>query len=79
MEQSQHKLEAGFGLRVPENLCHNLLFEDIDGFGNIIFLRDQILSYLSLLQEGKTAEFLAFDSSHNCPQQDGVVVRVCGL
>ena len=52
---------------MPENLCHNLLFEDIDGFGNIIFLRDQILSYLSRLQEGKTAEFLAFDSSHNCP------------
>ena len=31
-EQSLHKMEAIFGLSIPENRYNNLLFDHIDGF-----------------------------------------------
>ena len=32
MEQSQHKIEARFGLSMLKNPCNSLLFDHIDGF-----------------------------------------------
>ena len=50
---------------MPENPYNNLLFDHIDGFEYFLIFWVPNLSYLSLLQEGTTAEFLALGSSHN--------------
>ena len=52
-EQSQHKIEARFGLSMLKN---PILFDHIDGFEFFFILWVQILSYLPLLKEGTAAE-----------------------
>ena len=66
-EQSYNKTEARFGFSMLKNPYDNILFDHIDGFEFFLIFWVQILSYLSLLQEGTTAGFPAFGSSHNRP------------
>ena len=66
-EQSEHKIEARFGLSMPKNPYNNLLFDHIDEFEFFLIFWVPNLSYLPLLQEGTTAEFPALGSSHNRP------------
>ena len=69
-EQSKHKIEARFELSMLENPFNNLLFDHIAGSEFFLIFWVQILSYLPLLQEGTTAEFLALYSSHNRPRSE---------
>ena len=48
-EQSKHKIEAKFGLRMPKNPYNNLLFNHIDGFEFFLIFLGPTLSYLPLL------------------------------
>ena len=60
---------------MPKNPYNNLSFDHIkeldldhiDGFEFFLIFWVQILSYLSLLQEGTTAGFPALGSSHSRP------------
>ena len=58
---------------MPENPSNNLLFDHIDGFEYFLIFWIPNLSYLSLLQEGITAEFPALGSSHNRPCKNGTL------
>ena len=66
-EQSQHKIEARFGLSMPKNPYENLLFDNNDGFEFFSIFWVKIQSYIPLLQEGTIAEFPALGRSHNRP------------
>ena len=52
---------------MPKNPYNNLLFNHIDEFEIFLIYRILILSYLTLLQEGTTAELMALGSNHNRP------------
>ena len=74
-EQSKHKTEARFGLSMPKNPYNNLLFDHIDGFEFFLIFWVPTLSYLSLLQEGTTAEFPALCSGHNLPWTESLSIH----
>ena len=66
-EQSLHKMEAIFGLSIPNNPYKNVLFDHIDGFEFFLIFWVLIQNYLPLLQEWTNAGLPAHGNSHNRP------------
>ena len=75
-EQSEHKIEARFGLSMPINPYNNILFNHIDGFEFFLIFLVPNFSYLPLIQEGTTAELPALGSCHNRPWTEACIVNL---
>ena len=63
-EQSKHKIEARFGLSMPENPYSNLLFDHIDGFE---FFLNFLGSKFGLSSPTSRGDNCLVPGTHNCP------------